>query len=213
MASGIWESMGNALTAIGRVFGLNPSEDGVEEYVDDYDPMEAYAPEEAEEPEPAYADSYGAGGSYVRAGVKPTRPKPRQKAAPHEPKPAGGMFTSPRRPEPMPDNVVPMPRRERGEEEPLRRTSAAHTVIFSVRRKDDAEEIINNLLEGVNVILNLEGMEDTQVQRVIDMVSGAAYALRGSVERISHRNYLVAPSGASVVRSQADDDDGRYAAR
>ena len=72
-------------------------------------------------------------------------------------------------------------------------------------------QIINYLLEGLNVILNFEEVDDAQCQRVLDMVSGAAFALRGSVERISHRNYLVAPTGVEIVRPEASARAAREA--
>lgn len=81
--------------------------------------------------------------------------------------------------------------------------NAPSTIIFCVRRKDDSSEIINYLLAGLNVILNFEDVDDVQCQRVLDFVGGAAFALEGSVERISYRNYFLAPRGAAVVRSES----------
>lgn len=80
---------------------------------------------------------------------------------------------------------------------------APSTIIFCVRRKDDSSEIINYLLAGLNVILTFEDVDDVQCQRVLDFVGGAAFALEGSVEKISYRNYFVAPKGAAVVRSES----------
>jgi hypothetical protein len=77
------------------------------------------------------------------------------------------------------------------------------TIIFCVRRKEDSSEIINYLLAGLNVILTFEDVDDVQCQRVLDFVGGAAFALEGSVEKISYRNYFVAPRGAAVVRSES----------
>ena len=80
---------------------------------------------------------------------------------------------------------------------------APSTIIFCVRRKEDSSEIINYLLAGLNVILTFEDVDDVQCQRVLDFVGGAAFALEGSVEKISYRNYFVAPRGAAVVRSES----------
>lgn len=89
------------------------------------------------------------------------------------------------------------------QEPPSQMSNAPSTIIFCVRRKDDSSEIINYLLAGLNVILNFEDVDDVQCQRVLDFVGGAAFALEGSVERISYRNYFVAPRGAAVVRSES----------
>jgi len=121
---------------------------------------------------------------------------------------------APRRP--VRDNVVHMPSRDgreaRESQAPLRHSA----IIMYVRRKEDGQQIISYVLEGRSVILNCEEIDDAQCQRVLDMVSGAAFALSGTVERISHRNYLVAPTGVEIVRSEAElrgDRDRMFLAR
>ena len=120
------------------------------------------------------------------------------------------------------DNVIRMPEREERASSfssaPAleRAVGQGKTIIFCVRRKDDSSQIITYLLSGINVILNFEEIDDAQCQRVLDMVSGAAFALSGTVERISHRNYLVAPTGVEIVRSEAElrgDRDRMFLAR
>ena len=74
-------------------------------------------------------------------------------------------------------------------------------MIVCVRRVEDSQNIINSLIEGRSVMLNLEEIDDTQRQRVIDMLGGAAFALRGKMLRVSHRTYLLAPSTVDVVNS------------
>ncbi|MDR1262315.1 MAG: cell division protein SepF, partial [Oscillospiraceae bacterium] len=76
-------------------------------------------------------------------------------------------------------------------------------IIVYVRRKDDAQQIIGYVLEERSVILNCESIDDAQCQRVIDMLGGAAYAIGGHVQRVSHRNYLFAPANVEVSSSDS----------
>lgn len=91
----------------------------------------------------------------------------------------------------------------------------ASTMIYLVRRLEDAEEIISYMVDGGNVIVNMEEIDESLKRRVLDVISGAAFALEGSIKRISYRTYFVALNGEEVVsnismREQGpiEDDDG-----
>jgi len=219
-------ALSDVLRKLARLIGLYSDDEasyedaGYDEYPQ---PEEPYYEEPARQ-ETGYQSGYGSGGSYVRAGAKP-------KAAPtrrpiEEPTPIQSLFgrrpaQDPRHAQRM-DNVIRMPEREERASSfssaPAleRAVGQGKTIIFCVRRKDDSSQIITYLLSGINVILNFEVIDDAQCQRVLDMVSGAAFALSGTVERISHRNYLVAPTGVEIVRSEAElrgDRDRMFLAR
>ncbi len=99
-----------------------------------------------------------------------------------------------------PNNVVQMPRPEDGG---AARGSNKHSeIIVCVRGMDDCQEIINALLESKSVFINMEPMDDLLAQRVIDVLCGASFALRGTMAKISHRTYLLAPNSVDVVNSQ-----------
>lgn len=209
-----------------RVIGLYPSQEEEYDSPDDSVYEEPYAQEDAyqqpqEEPPyepPVYESGYGDSGAYGRAGARLRQPSrrasrsERREAAPRQPQPRQPQRSAPYREQEQPPvrqsrggNVINMPEREQEYVSPLPKTESLRTgtIIFSVRRKDDTTQIINYLIDGLNVILNFEEMDDAQCQRVLDMVSGASFALRGSIERISRRNYLVAPTGVEIVRPES----------
>ncbi len=105
------------------------------------------------------------------------------------------LFNNSQRSKRPPDNVVNFNRTD----EAGRRHSE---IILCVRRLEDCQEIINAVLEGKSLFLNMEEIDDVQVQRVIDMLGGAAFALRGTIAKISHRTYLIAPQSVDVVNNQ-----------
>lgn len=85
----------------------------------------------------------------------------------------------------------------------------AATMIYLVRQLEDAEEIIAHMLDGGNVIVNMEDIDEVLKQRLLDMISGASFALDCSVKRISYRNYFIAPSGEEIVSNMGVRDRER----
>ncbi len=179
------------LSKIGVILGVYPEEapadDGMtgydEEYpAEDYYQQPAGMRQEAAIQQPAARAGMGLGGK--RGAVQPGVYEPEEEPV-----------YAPRKTTPIRDNVVPMTPRTDAE------TRKHSEMIVCVRRLEDSQNIINALLDGRSLLLNLEEIDDTQRQRVIDMLGGAAFALRGKMIRVSHRTYLLAPSTVDVVNS------------
>jgi cell division inhibitor SepF len=85
---------------------------------------------------------------------------------------------------------------------------------------ESTRDIIDTLLEGKSVILNLEGMKLDLAQRIVDSVSGGCYAIHGNLQKISAYIYLVTPSTVDIsgdfqelVNSESSDFSGSYSRR
>lgn len=63
---------------------------------------------------------------------------------------------------------------------------------------EDANAVADVLLSHKAVILNLEGIDLAAAQRIIDFAAGACYTLGGSLQRISKKIYIVAPSDMNL---------------
>ena len=63
---------------------------------------------------------------------------------------------------------------------------------------DDCSEIANTLLNGITVILNLEGLQVDVAQRIIDFAGGATYAIGGSLRKVSNFIILATPNGVDI---------------
>lgn len=106
-----------------------------------------------------------------------------------------------------PNNVVPLNRPEDGG---VSRSNKHSEMIIHIRVLEDCREIIDALLEAKSVFINMETIDDTTLQRVIDMLGGAAFALRGTMTKISHRTYLLAPSSVDVVNNPTQVQEPAY---
>ena len=57
----------------------------------------------------------------------------------------------------------------------------------------DAKIVGENFREGVPVIINLSDMGDADAKRLIDFASGLAMGLRGRIERVTSKVFLLTP--------------------
>ncbi len=84
--------------------------------------------------------------------------------------------------------------------QPAARKSPTSMEVCVIRpnKFDDTREIIETLLGGRTVILNLEGMDLEIAQRIIDFASGAAFAIDGNLQKISNFIFLVTPANVDI---------------
>lgn len=63
---------------------------------------------------------------------------------------------------------------------------------------EDVAEIINELLEGKPVIVNLTEVRENTAQRVVDLLSGAIYAINGNLCELQKDVYIFTPNGVKT---------------
>lgn len=86
---------------------------------------------------------------------------------------------------------------------PMRSASASRSngmgvCVIKPTSVEDGREICETLLDNRTVILNLEGLELDIAQRIIDFTSGAAYAMKGNLQKISNYIFLVTPMNVDI---------------
>ncbi|MFD7923902.1 cell division protein SepF [Streptomyces sp. NPDC059740] len=76
----------------------------------------------------------------------------------------------------------------------------------------DARTVGELFRDGVPVIVNLTAMESADAKRVVDFAAGLTFGLRGSIDRIATRVFLLTPPAYEVVEadSAARRRDGFY---
>ncbi|MGV9880403.1 cell division protein SepF [Streptomyces sp. NPDC003006] len=67
----------------------------------------------------------------------------------------------------------------------------------------DARHIGELFRDGVPVIMNLTSMEPTDAKRVVDFAAGLTFGLRGSIERVATRVFLLTPADTHIVSGEA----------
>ena len=63
----------------------------------------------------------------------------------------------------------------------------------------EARTIGEHFRDGVPVIINLTEMEEADARRLVDFAAGVAFGLRGSIERVTNRVFLLSPANVQVT--------------
>ncbi len=77
-------------------------------------------------------------------------------------------------------------------------------IVFHPVAYDDAQSIADNLKSHKPIIVNMEELDGTTAQRVLDFLLGAVYSLDGTISKISRGIFLVAPKNCDVVDNGSD---------
>ncbi len=138
-----------------------------------------------------YYDDYEDEEEVVEEQPKPVRQKPQRKttAQTSTPRQTRASAPSPARSfrSSRSNKVVPM------------RGSDMEVCVIKPTYYESTREIIDTLLEGKAVVLNLEGMKLDLAQRIVDSVSGGCYAISGNLQKISGYIYLVTPKSVDIT--------------
>ncbi|MER5384526.1 cell division protein SepF [Streptomyces sp. NPDC006465] len=67
----------------------------------------------------------------------------------------------------------------------------------------DARGIGELFRDGVPVIINLTSMEPADAKRVVDFAAGLTFGLRGTIERVATRVFLLTPANTEIVSGEA----------
>ena len=84
--------------------------------------------------------------------------------------------------------------------------SDVRVVLFKPMDFQDVKVIADELVRTNTVVLNLEVTPKDVARRVLDFLSGAAYAKDGKVKRVSTNTYIIAPSNVSLAGDDMTDE-------
>lgn len=80
--------------------------------------------------------------------------------------------------------------------------ASARAQVVRVTRFDDIEEIGQRYRSGEPVVFDLATVDATTARRAVDFASGLVYALRGRLEKVGGRAFLVVPSGTILATDE-----------
>ena len=78
-------------------------------------------------------------------------------------------------------------------------------VLVKPERFDQVSEIADSLRDKKAVVLNLETTNKDVARRLVDFLSGCAYALDGKIKKIAVSTYLVTPYNVGVIGDLAEE--------
>jgi cell division inhibitor SepF len=91
----------------------------------------------------------------------------------------------------------------------LQTTDLTRITTLHPRTYNEARTIGEHFREGTPVIMNLTEMVDSDAKRLVDFSAGLIFGLRGSIERVTNKVFLLSPANVEV----AAEDKARIAER
>ena len=72
-------------------------------------------------------------------------------------------------------------------------------ILVKPDRFDNVTEIADHLRDKKSVVLNLESTNKDVARRLVDFLSGVAYALDGKIKKVAISTYIITPYNVEIV--------------
>ena len=94
---------------------------------------------------------------------------------------------------------------------PAPRTADVSRIItVHPRTYNEARTIGEHFRDGVPVIMNLSEMEDVDAKRLVDFAAGLIFGLRGTIERVTSKVFLLSPQNVTVAAEDKERIAGGF---
>ena len=91
-------------------------------------------------------------------------------------------------------------------------TTQLQVVLVKPERFENASEIADHLRDKRTVVLNLEQTDKNIARRLIDFLSGVAYANEGTIKKVAMGTYIITPYNVEILGDLFDEleNNGLY---
>ena len=78
----------------------------------------------------------------------------------------------------------------------------SNIIMVEPKSMSEIQQVVDYLKQGQSVAVNLEGLSSTDMERILDFLSGAIYGLNGSIHRWHGDLFLLAPEGHKILKKE-----------
>ena len=71
---------------------------------------------------------------------------------------------------------------------------------------EDTRDIANTLIDGNAIVLNLENTMKEESRRILDFLSGVAYAQNGKIQKIATGTFIITPANIEISGEDIFDE-------
>ena len=82
-------------------------------------------------------------------------------------------------------------------------------ILFNPKSFDEAGDLVQHLGQGRSIVMTLEGVPTELARRLLDFLSGIAYAMQGKITPISAKTYFVTPQNVDVLGAEELNSSGQ----
>lgn len=99
--------------------------------------------------------------------------------------------------------VAPQNQSSASSAQPQRETSPFQSRVSRIttihpKTYEDAQLVGRAIRDGVPVVLNLTGVPEAVAYRIVDFSAGVVFGVRGSIERVTPRVFLLSPAQVNI---------------
>ncbi len=84
-------------------------------------------------------------------------------------------------------------------------TTQLQVVLVKPERFDDARTVADHLNAKRTVVLNLESTNKEVSRRMVDFLSGVAYANHGQIQRVANSTFIITPCNVDIMGDLLDE--------
>ncbi|MFT4218522.1 MAG: cell division protein SepF [Micropruina sp.] len=147
------------------------------------------------------------GGDEVTQDVVTREPARPPQAAP--PAPTTQVVQAPAAPVPAAATVTELESRRPTSPSP-RTADLSRIITVTPRAFNEARTIGEHFRDGVPVIMNLGELENADAKRLVDFAAGLIFGLRGSIDRITSKVFLLSPPNVNVTAEDKERIAGGF---
>ena len=113
---------------------------------------------------------------------------------------------------PRPERERPAIDSRRGKVVNIHATTQLKVVLVKPERFENASEIADHLKERRTVVINLESTHRDIARRLVDFLSGVAYAGEGKIKKVAANIYIITPYSVDIQGDLIDEleNNGLY---
>ena len=98
-----------------------------------------------------------------------------------------------------------MPNANRSKVVNIHATTQLQVMLVKPERFEDARTIAEHLNQKRTVVLNLESASKELSRRLLDFLSGVAFANNGEVKRVANSTFIITPSNVNLMGDLLDE--------
>ena len=95
--------------------------------------------------------------------------------------------------------------RKKGKVVNINATTQLKVVLVKPERFEDASTIADHLNNKRTVVLNLESTNKEASRRLVDFLSGGAYANNGQIKRVANSTFIITPYNVDIMGDLLDE--------
>ena len=82
----------------------------------------------------------------------------------------------------------------------------SQVILFNPKDFDEAGDLVGHLSRKRSLVMTLEGLPNDTARRLLDFISGIAFAMKGKITPVSAKTYFISPDNIDLLGSGADNN-------